>query len=156
MRIGVFAVLFCTLLFALFVGHKPSLHALDDFPAMQASDLAGSHADDGPQPPPVDDGADHAISTPTEVVSETIEIDGPIVAPVQMPPLVVGQNGGETIMIATGQSGDVISVVKFTPGLDDPLQPAQQVETIFDLGIGVNANLTWDIAGNSFTFSFGP
>ena len=59
-------------------------------------------------------------------------------------------------MIASGQSGDVISVIKIAPGLDDPLLPAQKGETIIDLGIGVNAQLTWDVAGGLFSFSFVP
>lgn len=160
MRTRFIAVLCFALFFALLFAPGGTLLAQDNAPAVQASDLASSPAIDGqPVPPfipPPSGGTAPVLPEPAPVISVTTGIDRPLVAPASLPPVIVGHNGGQTIMIASSTAGDPVSVIKFTPGFADPSQPAQQVETIIDLGFGLNGRITWDAASSLATFAFLP
>ena len=150
--------------FFFFFGIQPAL-----FPALQALEdpLANSSGDLAPaltgedelwpfERPSDDGGPDPAEPLPSgSFEGAGREGAAPVVTP-QMPPLIFGQHEGETVLIALDESGSVISMVKYAPGLDEPLAAGQELQTIFDLGFGLNGQLAWDIASGAITFALFP
>lgn len=160
MRIGISVFLFCTAVFAMIMGPVPRIKAMADGSDVPAEEIVAQPAegDEGNQQDSPAPGGDEDPAPPARAAAGNKQdgADYHLLAPVKVPPFLVGQNGSETVMIASDPTGDVISVITFEPGLADPLHPAPQFESTIDLGNGLNAQLTWDIAGGSFTFSFVP